>query len=551
MPLDSVAAADLLARILTDDVFRMRFRRDPVATCRHLGLDDLADELARESARAFQTLEVRESRSSLAGVLLAAAAEGVGVAELVQHVRADGGGAGVGHVGADRWSAANALSRAMPAVHDPGALPTPDHAPPCPLCLLRDPHAPPSVTKCASCGEANPVGVGLCPTCAAEHAAAPGAPPPVADAPPPAPAPAPVAVPVPAGPAAPAPPVDPHAVPALAPLASRYDIGLSSVQSDGAVNKVVISSVNGQPVSATNVDARDLAHELSNLDPASRPSRVGTPWRIASDGFVTGDDLKDRIEVELPPGMSAGRASAVFHAVANGADAPPHPAAPDPPAPAAPQAPVAPAAPASPAAAVADALPVPSAAGAPSVEPIDPSLMTNTNAGGKLHGSEFLVPDAEGAPGPGGNMHAGYDFFAKENAPIRSPIAGKVVEVRASRGTSGQIFGGTVKVQGADGKVWVFRHVTPGSVSVGQSVAAGTEIAKVSPWTDGPEHTHIEVWKTLGGGYNVANMEDPLPYLKSLYGNGTPQVASPVAAGAVPPAPAVPAPPVPAPGGVL
>ena len=117
---------------------------------------------------------MRESRSSLAGVLLAAAAEGVGVAELVQHVRADGGGAGVG---ADRFSAANALSRAMPAVHGAG-VPQPDDAPPCPLCLLRDPQAPPAITKCASCGEPGPVGMGLCPTCIAEQSATPGAPPP-------------------------------------------------------------------------------------------------------------------------------------------------------------------------------------------------------------------------------------------------------------------------------------------------------------------------------------------------------------------------------------
>ena len=174
MPLDSVVAADLLARILTDDAFRAEFRREPVATCRRLGLDDIADELERERDRAFQTLEVRESRSSLAGVLLAAAAEGVGVAELVQHVRADGGGAGVG---ADRFSAANALSRAMPAVHGAG-VPQPDDAPPCPLCLLRDPQAPPAITKCASCGEPGPVGMGLCPTCIAEQSATPGAPPP-------------------------------------------------------------------------------------------------------------------------------------------------------------------------------------------------------------------------------------------------------------------------------------------------------------------------------------------------------------------------------------
>ena len=31
-------------------------------------------------------------------------------------------------------------------------------------------------------------------------------------------------------------------------------------------------------------------------------------------------------------------------------------------------------------------------------------------------------------------------------------------------------------------------------------------------WADNPKssHSHIEVWKTLGGGYNVSNMLDPI-----------------------------------------
>ena len=33
-------------------------------------------------------------------------------------------------------------------------------------------------------------------------------------------------------------------------------------------------------------------------------------------------------------------------------------------------------------------------------------------------------------------------------------------------------------------------------------VNAGEEIATVTPWTDGTPHTHIELWKTLEGGYN-------------------------------------------------
>ena len=90
-----------------------------------------------------------------------------------------------------------------------------------------------------------------------------------------------------------------------------------------------------------------------------------------------------------------------------------------------------------------------------------------------------------------------------------SPEAGTIVEVKQSRGNSGQIYGGVVKVQNADGRVYVFRHVDPSNVEVGQQVRGGARIAGVSAWTGGSEHAHIEVWKTLEGGYNVSNMLDP------------------------------------------
>ncbi|HXH58556.1 M23 family metallopeptidase [Iamia sp.] len=129
--------------------------------------------------------------------------------------------------------------------------------------------------------------------------------------------------------------------------------------------------------------------------------------------------------------------------------------------------------------------------------------------------SEFRVPDAEGAPDNNGNRyHAGKDWFAPPGTAVRAPIAGKVVEVTPSRGNSGQIFGGVVKVQGANGRVWVFRHVDPTGVKEGQRVDAGDRVAKITNWTGGPDHVHIEHWKTLGGGYNMGNMLDPMVALK-------------------------------------
>src|SRR3954471_13708723 len=84
MPSTDVAerAAELIERLLTDRRFRAEFRRSPARLCAEYELDDVAADFERD-AKALYTLDRRESRSSLAGVLMAAAVEGVGVAELV------------------------------------------------------------------------------------------------------------------------------------------------------------------------------------------------------------------------------------------------------------------------------------------------------------------------------------------------------------------------------------------------------------------------------------------------------------------------------------
>lgn len=91
---------------------------------------------------------------------------------------------------------------------------------------------------------------------------------------------------------------------------------------------------------------------------------------------------------------------------------------------------------------------------------------------------------------------------------VRSPVAGEVVEVRPSRGNTGQIFGGVVKIQDADGRVFVCRHVEP-RVDEGEKLLAGTTIATVTNWRDGSDHVHLEVWRSLRGGYHLENMIDP------------------------------------------
>ncbi len=87
-------AADLIERLLEDHDFRAAFRQRPAAGARAYGLGDVADELDR-TERPMLTLDGRESRSSLAGALLAAAAESVEVVDLVRGGRQDLGGEGL------------------------------------------------------------------------------------------------------------------------------------------------------------------------------------------------------------------------------------------------------------------------------------------------------------------------------------------------------------------------------------------------------------------------------------------------------------------------
>src|SRR5215208_4603826 len=79
-------AAKLIERLLVDPAFRARFRRDPAAACREAGLEELAQEMQLGAGKAMMTLDMRESKSSLAGVMMAAAMEGVGIMQFAEHV---------------------------------------------------------------------------------------------------------------------------------------------------------------------------------------------------------------------------------------------------------------------------------------------------------------------------------------------------------------------------------------------------------------------------------------------------------------------------------
>jgi murein DD-endopeptidase MepM/ murein hydrolase activator NlpD len=130
-------------------------------------------------------------------------------------------------------------------------------------------------------------------------------------------------------------------------------------------------------------------------------------------------------------------------------------------------------------------------------------------------GSEFGLPDAEGAPSNSGQrFHAAKDWFADGHTRVKAPVGGKVILAFRTDDVHGQVFGGTVKIQAADGKVWVLRHTTP-TVNVGQRVHAGEFVAKVTAWEDGPPHVHFEVWKTRNNDVQrFENMIDPMTFFR-------------------------------------
>ena len=110
-------ASKLIERLLVDPEFRAEFRRDPAAACIAAGLPELADELGG-SGRAMDTLMIRESKSSLAGVVMAVAVEGMSIAEaqaLIQHGPAGIPRGNLLHGGAVRDPLAHLRHAASPA----------------------------------------------------------------------------------------------------------------------------------------------------------------------------------------------------------------------------------------------------------------------------------------------------------------------------------------------------------------------------------------------------------------------------------------------------
>jgi len=104
----------------------------------------------------------------------------------------------------------------------------------------------------------------------------------------------------------------------------------------------------------------------------------------------------------------------------------------------------------------------------------------------------------------GGTIHYGTDIANSIGTPILSAMAGEVIDAGPASG-----FGQWVRVQHNGGVITVYGHVATFTVGVGQSVAAGEQIATMGNegQSTGP-HLHFEV-------HQDGTPIDPLPWLRS------------------------------------
>jgi cell wall-associated NlpC family hydrolase len=264
----------LLERLLEDPDFRAAFRADPVGAAREAGLPGLSEQLAR-TEDPMQTLEFRESRSSVAGALMAAAVEGLGILEGVGLFGADEAYASPGPSGHD-WDP-SAFGRA-----GSGGAPTTET-----LELLRNPN----VVFDAS---------GLADLRAGR--------------------------------------IDPRLVEVLDRISERHRISVSAMSSDhaqmtagGSVSNHFygrafdIATVDGRPVNTSNDAARRLAVELSSFDPNIRPSEIGSPWSLAGPAYFTDGDHQDHIHVGFDDPIDPSWKPSARAVVAQVAATPPQP----------------------------------------------------------------------------------------------------------------------------------------------------------------------------------------------------------------------------------
>jgi cell wall-associated NlpC family hydrolase len=291
---EAEVAARLLERLLTDPAFREYFRRNPVAASREAGVESVANEIAMSAGKAMETLDGRESRSSLAGVFMAAALEGAGIYDFSRDL--------VPHLDGIPEQVEQVLSR----VHHHGGLTTPAAlsdvgGPGFGASPVEEPPPPPNAAGEFAAITPEQVAAGR-----GSHGAdalldskrvsfdADG----VAD--------------LKAG------KLDPRLMSVLETISRRHTITVSATASDhpkltsgGSVSNhfygraLDIATVDGKPVSPDNAAAHELAIELSRLDPSIRPTEIGSPWALPGAAYFTDAEHQDHVHVGFDDPVAA------------------------------------------------------------------------------------------------------------------------------------------------------------------------------------------------------------------------------------------------------
>jgi cell wall-associated NlpC family hydrolase len=366
------AAARLLERLLSDPDYRESFRAYPVAALREAGLQGVAEEMAVGGGKLLDTLDERESRSSLAGVFMAAALEGAAMFDFSKEV--------LPYLDELPPSVGNVLSRIhLPAIAEAQAA-TP---------------AAQGVERIAQPGQSANAAAGAFPAVTPEQAAAASAraqaPEPLAQPPPalaaePAPAAhaAAAAEPAPSssssasrvdpaqygadgsgGPPSPevqallrnhqvtfdangiadmkAGKMDPRIVSVLASISRDHSITVSATISDhgtttsgGSISNhhygraVDIAVIDGQAVSPGNAAAHKVALALSSLPASIRPTEVGSPWDLPGSADFTDSEHQNHLHIAYDDPIASSWKQPADLAASDGAAAEGAPAAADP-----------------------------------------------------------------------------------------------------------------------------------------------------------------------------------------------------------------------------
>jgi hypothetical protein len=315
---EAEAAARLLERLLADRAYREQFRANPIAASLEAGIESVAKEMAVGEGKVFDTLDERESRSSLAGMFMAAALEGVAIFDFSQQV--------VPHLSDVPEAVGNVLSRVrLPAVADAQAA---------------TPRAQGVESIAVEPGLAGAVAArtnaaaGEFPAITPDQVAAARASPGQVD---------PAEFGQEGGEGDPASAaldllqnknvsfdadgiadlkagrVDPRIVSVLAAVAHDHRISVSAMVSDhqkytsgGSVSNhhygraVDVSVVDGQPVNPGNAAARELAIALSRLPASIRPSEIGSPWALAGPAYFTDGAHQNHVHIGFDDPIASG-----------------------------------------------------------------------------------------------------------------------------------------------------------------------------------------------------------------------------------------------------